>query len=408
MNLFLISLDYPFGVGETFVEDELFIAKDYFENINIISLSGHVDYNKMRKIPDNAKVIVARQNRYELSLVIYSIIGLFSFTCIQEMIFSKRNFKASYQEIFFNLFIYNYYCLLLTRAFRDFEIKDDDVVYSYWMAAPAYFLAKTKKIVCKKICRTHRFDCFINYSYQPYRRQILEKLDDIYSISDAGKKDIELNIINKFNVNVNGVKVSRLGVIKNSNIMNPDENESDFFKVVTCSNINRVKRLDLMIKALSCIDIKIHWTHIGDGELENEIRKMTEELKHKDNIKISFLGRKNKAYILEYYATNHVDLFVNCSDSEGIPVSIMEAMSYGIPVIARDVGGNSEIVNNKNGFLLDGRDSVANIVLAIKTYAKMTENDVKKMRKSAFEMYDKNYNAKINYDSFFNDITMKE
>lgn len=41
------------------------------------------------------------------------------------------------------------------------------------------------------------------------------------------------------------------------------------------------------------------------------------------------------------------------SDSEGIPVSIMEAMSFGIPVIARNVGGMSEIVNEENGLLLE-------------------------------------------------------
>lgn len=45
------------------------------------------------------------------------------------------------------------------------------------------------------------------------------------------------------------------------------------------------------------------------------------------------------------------------SDSEGIPVSIMEAMSFGIPVIARNVGGMSEIVNEENGLLLENDDA---------------------------------------------------
>ena len=44
-----------------------------------------------------------------------------------------------------------------------------------------------------------------------------------------------------------------------------------------------------------------------------------------------------------------VDLFLTVSANEGIPVSIMEAQSFGIPVIATDVGGISEIVNNVNG-----------------------------------------------------------
>ena len=40
----------------------------------------------------------------------------------------------------------------------------------------------------------------------------------------------------------------------------------------------------------------------------------------------------------------HIDLFINTSSSEGVPVSIMEALSVGIPIIATDVGGTKEIV----------------------------------------------------------------
>jgi len=43
--------------------------------------------------------------------------------------------------------------------------------------------------------------------------------------------------------------------------------------------------------------------------------------------------------VLNYYASNPVDVFINTSSSEGLPVSIMEAMSFGIPVIATNVGG---------------------------------------------------------------------
>lgn len=49
---------------------------------------------------------------------------------------------------------------------------------------------------------------------------------------------------------------------------------------------------------------------------------------------------------------NDFDLFVNMSLSEGIPVSIMEAISFGIPIIATNVGGNAEIVNDETGVLI--------------------------------------------------------
>ncbi len=57
--------------------------------------------------------------------------------------------------------------------------------------------------------------------------------------------------------------------------------------------------------------------------------------------------------ILDVYEQFDVDFFINLSDSEWIPVTIMEAMPMGIPVIDRNVGGISEIVNKSNGLLLD-------------------------------------------------------
>lgn len=59
--------------------------------------------------------------------------------------------------------------------------------------------------------------------------------------------------------------------------------------------------------------------------------------------------------VYDYYKSNKVDVFVNVSYSEGLPVSLMEASSFGIPVIATDVGGSAEIIDKeqKNGFLLD-------------------------------------------------------
>jgi len=50
-------------------------------------------------------------------------------------------------------------------------------------------------------------------------------------------------------------------------------------------------------------------------------------------------------------------LYINTSIHEGIPMSILEAMSYGLPIIAPDVGGISEIIDDGvEGYLIDGRN----------------------------------------------------
>lgn len=409
MKLYLISLDYPFYEGEVFIEDELKVAKDFFDSIHIISLSGHVNKKGQRKVPKNCKILIARKKRYEIHLMVFSILKFLSLNSICEIIFSRRKLNAGYKEIFRQVFIYYYYTALLNRVFKSIQLDEDDILYSYWMAAPAYFLAKSGHIKCKKICRTHRFDCFIDYSYQPFRREILKGIDTIYSISESGKKSIESKLIRKYayNVNQNLIQVSRLGIFKESDKMNPDASQDMYLEIVTCSNINKVKRLDLLINALLRLDINIHWVHIGSGELETEIKNLALKLEDKTNIQYEFLGRKEKSEILDYYANNHIDLFINCSDSEGIPVSIMEAMSYGIAVVARNVGGNREIVNNTNGFLLGRGESYMEIADAINRYVNLSIREKEQLRFGAYNTYFQKYNAHKNYNDFYQSVVRK-
>jgi glycosyltransferase involved in cell wall biosynthesis len=59
--------------------------------------------------------------------------------------------------------------------------------------------------------------------------------------------------------------------------------------------------------------------------------------------------------VAEFYAS--LDIYINTSLHEGIPMTVLEAMSYSLPVIAPAVGGLMEIIeNNKTGFLIEGRD----------------------------------------------------
>ena len=82
----------------------------------------------------------------------------------------------------------------------------------------------------------------------------------------------------------------------------------------------------------------------------------------------------------------------------------MEIMSYGVPVIARNVGGNSEIVNEYNGYLLDGKNIAKKLSDAIIEYVQLPDKDKIEKRKNAFLTYDNKYRADKNYVQFFNNI----
>lgn len=197
--------------------------------------------------------------------------------------------------------------------------------------------------------------------------------------------------------------ISKLGVINDSEVLNP-YSEEKVKRIVTCSNIVRIKRLDLLIDALSLIDkLCVEWIHIGDGPDRKQIEAYaSDKLNKADNITYNFFGGISKRDVLKYYEEHSIDLFVNCSDGEGIPVSIMEVMSYGIPVLARNVGGISEIVDNRCGVLLPEKAAANDLASAITDFFSVPDYPTKRILygEQAMQKAMKEYNASNNYESF--------
>ncbi|MBA3900251.1 MAG: glycosyltransferase, partial [Bacteroidetes bacterium] len=108
-----------------------------------------------------------------------------------------------------------------------------------------------------------------------------------------------------------------------------------------------------------------------------------------------------------FYEENYVDLFINVSETEGIPVSIMEAQSAAIPVLATNVGGTSEIVDNENGFLIDKDFEVAKIAESIEKYFTSHFSHQEEKRKKSYQNWQKKYDAKKIYAEFAEKIFCK-
>jgi len=93
---------------------------------------------------------------------------------------------------------------------------------------------------------------------------------------------------------------------------------------------------------------------IGDGKLKEEINNLVF-----DREKIKFLGFIKDPY--EYI--KDFDLFLMTSDLEGTPLTVIEALKLGVPVISTDVGGISEIIGKNNTFEINDIDSAVNMIL---------------------------------------------
>jgi glycosyltransferase involved in cell wall biosynthesis len=186
-------------------------------------------------------------------------------------------------------------------------------------------------------------------------------------------------------------------------IKNVRKDGSASFRIVTCSSLIKLKRIDLIITALGNLrtDRKIVWNHFGEGHLQKEMKDLAQGmLGHLKNIEYQFMGQIQNSELLKFYSENKIDLFINTSSSEGIPVSIMEAQSFGIPVIATDVGGVREIVVEGTGSVLSADFKTEQLTEIIQFYIGMPDEEANKMRKNAYNNWGRSFNASENYKNF--------
>jgi len=163
---------------------------------------------------------------------------------------------------------------------------------------------------------------------------------------------------NKLALIYNGVEVGGYNLL-------PEEKQEELKKklgipsdsvVISCvANLRPVKGHEFLIDAVSILkELNFSVLIIGEGPLRDTLIKYTHE-KGLNN-KIHFLGQRLD--IPELLAIT--DIFVLPSLFEGMPLSLMEAMASGLPVVSTDVGGVSElVVDGETGFLVPPRNSAA-------------------------------------------------
>jgi glycosyltransferase involved in cell wall biosynthesis len=117
-------------------------------------------------------------------------------------------------------------------------------------------------------------------------------------------------------------------------------------------------------------DFSFHWLHIGDGEV---LRKLQDEVKLEPGLsdRIELLGHLfSHDEVLAMYTNRPIDIFVNLSESEGTPVSALEAASFGVHILATEVGGNSDLVRKIGGTLLSVNPSPEEIARNLMNFSK--------------------------------------
>ena len=159
--------------------------------------------------------------------------------------------------------------------------------------------------------------------------------------------------------------------------------------------------MPLIIEGLARIkDIRIRWTHFGTGSHYDETEKYAEKLLgDKENISYEMTGFVPVEEIMRFYGENRIDCFLTTSSTEGSPVSVQEAMSFGIPVIATAVGELPNMIDD-SGILLPENPQAQDVSGAITRLYHMPDEEMVKMRANARALWEQKYNADENAEKF--------
>ena len=405
-DLVIFTYSLPFGTGEPFLMDELAYLGKNFRKIHLFPLfygKSHVARELPANVTFSDPFIRFDIKRDRLKLLRS---GIF---CASPLNFVFREFlkRGLYKnrEWIRNWLGESLIARILLKS-RNMEsitgsLSSSTIIYFYWGDKSTGIVPCLKKRVENPvIVRFHGSDLYetAKGGYIPYRASLLQHLDYALFISGNGEKYLK----EKYPSIPFQPRLFRLGV---TNHDFRSGSTDGIFRIVSCSNVIPLKRLKLLMEALFLLKSKISWTHFGGGPLLDELKAAAKSAPQ--NISIDFTGQVAKEEVLSFYSENPVDLFVNVSESEGIPVSIMEAMSFGIPVLATNVGGVSEIVGEGSGILVDAETTPGIIAGKILSVINMDENLRLSMRRNACHWQSLHFDADKTYSGlcrFFREI----
>ncbi|MCF0128997.1 MAG: glycosyltransferase [Pseudobutyrivibrio sp.] len=371
-HLLLITDGFPYGESErTFISKEFEILSGHFEVITLaLTDLEEVKHND----PDPGKYYRLSWGKKELISALPSLASAeFRAEIKRAWTEDKHTNKLRRHLILKYHLVASYYEKYIQQLVKEHKI---DIIYSYWCtpatiaAVRLYGARKGEEGVPKLVSRFHGYDLYRERAYgamwQPFRASVTAGLDRFLFVSEFGR-DYYLKTWPE--TDREKCLVSYIGTGEHKRII------SDRNVFASCSVCYELKRIDRIIDALSLLPekYKVKWVHVGAGGLFEDLKAQAEEkLGNKPNVEFVFEGFMDNSKLQETYEKHQAGAFITTSSTEGLPITIVEAQSMGLPVIATDVGGIKELVidhetdaEHATGILLSSEPEIEEIAQAI-------------------------------------------
>lgn len=410
-KLLMLTKHFPFNEGytpaESYLETEILTLAMSFDEVLIIASEAVGENEPICDLPENVSAIELEQHRGATSKALLAARG-----ALLPVVGSGKTKDAFHGDWGIGLPAFVFEGYYIAKAKRKYDAilgvlqKRDftpTYIYSFWFfdtSLVASWIKQDTGAVCYS--RAHRYDLYPernSIGYLPCREYQLKWNDRVFPCSKDGLD----YLLDRYSEWEGKIHLSYLGTKDLPDCTK--RSSSGTFSIVSCSSLVPTKRAPLIAEALKLIgetDALIKWTHFGDGP---EMGKLKEVAKSVPNADVELRGNVSNELLLQEYSKMQVDLFVNVSSSEGLPISIMEACGHGFPVLATNVGGTSEIVKDGvNGALLPEHLSKEQLANELKRFYEMPEESRRAMRSASRRIWQESFQTKNNALSLLDEV----
>jgi colanic acid/amylovoran biosynthesis glycosyltransferase len=359
-----ITAKIPFGSPETFILTELLALKKHSMNLLIIprDKGGKVFHKDAESLIDDTLNIPWFNFRIFFALLEFIFMRPFQLINLLNTIFFRaRNVKVGLK----NLVILPK-ALYISSRLKEYSISH---IHAHWASTTstmAYVISTVTGIPWS--FTAHRWDIRENNLL----KEKTETASFVRVISEKGKREL-LEIIQDASL-ADKIFVIHMGVVVPEYNL-ATVNRPDIFSFLCPANLLPVKGHKYLFEACKILldkGVKFKCLIAGSGPLEDNLRNMVKSLELDNNV--FFEGILSHEKLLNLYETVLINAVILPSivtedgQQEGIPVALMEAMSYGIPVISTNTGGISELIGVGSGIMIDEKkpeaiaDAIDNLI----------------------------------------------
>lgn len=362
-KIIYVTSQFPFGNREIWAFRELDSLIETGIDVIIIPRTGYgkINHQNANKLLNKTIGTPFLNFKIFISLIKKIIFEINDFLKILKWIIDQSN---SYTDFLKALIVFPK-SLYIGNLLKNQGIEHVHAFSTTSVAVVAFIIAHELKIPWSLTVHT---SCDINESHRRSYVTQLKSVKFVRAISNQVSKRLIEFVGSELSKKVN---IVHLGVYcdKKIPIFLKDKND---FVIVSPGGPWPYKGIDISIHAAKILLEKgvtnFKWIVYGDGPQMKEVLKMRSDLGLDEHF--IFAGFIDNQTLLNSYKEGGVDVVVlnsilRLGQQEGIPVSLMEAMSTAVPVIATDCGGTKELVDGNSGVLINPGDPDATAMAII-------------------------------------------